>query len=47
MNNLESQGFVSDLYFYARDEKILQLLNLFVSNVVRIDKLVYNRKIDK
>ena len=40
-------GYTRGLYFYARDEKILQLLNLFVSSVVRIDKLVYNQKKDK
>lgn len=40
-------GFCKGLYFYARDEKILQLLNLFIGNVQRIDKLVYIAKTDK
>ena len=47
LQTIQRGGYTRGLYFYARDEKILQLLNLFVSNVVRIDKLVYNRKIDK
>jgi len=35
------------MYFYARDEKIVQLLNLFVTKLARIDKLVYDSNIDK
>lgn len=40
-------GYTNGLYFYARDIKILQLLNLFVSKITRIDKLVYAANIDK
>ena len=39
--------FVSDLYFYARDEKTLQLCSLMLSNVRRVDKLVVKSDIDK
>tara|TARA_B110000503_G_scaffold24189_1_gene38075 strand:- start:148 stop:735 length:588 start_codon:yes stop_codon:yes gene_type:complete len=47
LNTIEHSGYVRGLYFYARDEKIVQLLNLFVTKLARIDKLVYNTNIDK
>jgi len=47
MNNLESQGFVSYLYFYARDEKTVQLCSLMLSNIRRVDKLVVQPINDK
>lgn len=47
LETIERGNYTRGLYFHVRDEKILQLLNLFVSNVVRIDKLVYNEKKDK
>ena len=47
LETIERKGYVRGLYFYARDEKILQLLNLFVGKLARIDKLVYNTNIDK
>jgi len=47
LDTIEHSGYVRGMYFYARDEKILQLLNLFVSKLARIDKLVYNANIDK
>ena len=33
-------GYVSGMYFYARDDRTLQLCNLMLSNIRRIDKLV-------
>ena len=47
MENLSSRGYVSDLYFYARDEKTVQLCSLMLSNIRRIDKLVVKSDLDK
>lgn len=40
MRELEANGYVSGMYFYARDEKTLQLCSLMTTNIRRIDKLV-------
>lgn len=40
-------GYVNGMYFYARDERTLQLCNLMLSNIRRIDKLVVKQDIDK
>jgi len=37
---LRNSGYVNGMYFYARDERTLQLCNLMLSNIRRIDKLV-------
>jgi len=42
-----NSGWVSGCYFYARDDKTLQLLNLIINNIRRIDKLVVKPNIDK
>lgn len=47
MDNLERSGYVSDLYFYARDEKTLRLCELMLANIRRIDKLVVKSNLDK
>lgn len=47
MENLERDGYVNDMYFYARDEKTVQLCSLMLSNIRRIDKLVVKPKLDK
>jgi hypothetical protein len=47
LETIERSGYVRGMYFYARDEKIVQLLNLFVTKLARIDKLVYMSNIDK
>lgn len=47
LSTIARGGFTNGLYFYARDAKILQLLNLFLSRIVRIDKLVYKLDDDK
>lgn len=46
-HNLEHNSYVSDMYFYARDEKTLQLCSLMLSNIRRIDKLVVKSNLDK
>ena len=46
-HNLEHNSYVSDMYFYARDEKTLNLCELMLSNIRRIDKLVVKSNIDK
>ena len=47
LNTIEDNGYTTGLYFYVKNDKILQLLNLFVSKLSRIDKLVYKSNIDK
>ena len=46
-HNLEHNSYASDMYFYARDEKTLNLCELMLSNIRRIDKLVVKPNIDK
>mgnify|MGYP003628070100 FL=1 len=40
MRELQANGYVSGMYFYARDEKTLQLCSLMTTNIRRIDKLI-------
>lgn len=47
LKEIANKGYTKDFYIYVRDEKILQILNLFVSNMPRVDKLVYATKTDK
>jgi|TARA_B110000914_G_C15428046_1_gene429948 hypothetical protein len=47
LSAIESNGYIRGMYFYARDDKIIQLLSLFVGKLARIDKLVYNTTNDK
>lgn len=42
-----SKDYVENMYFYARDEKTLQLCSLMLDNIRRIDKLVVKQDIDK
>lgn len=44
---LYARGFVENMYFYARDEKTLQLCSLMLDNIRRVDKLVVKQNIDK
>lgn len=45
---VENGGYVSGFYFYIRDEKVLNLIQLLVGhNIRRVDKLVYKEDIDK
>lgn len=41
------QGYVDGMYFYARDDRTLQLCNLMLDNIRRIDRVVSKRNIDK
>lgn len=47
MEEMENRGYVNNMYFYARDKKVLQLCNLLLDNIRRIDKLVMKPNIDK
>jgi hypothetical protein len=40
-------GYVDGMYFYARDDKTIQLCNLMLNNIRRIDRIVSKRNIDK
>lgn len=40
-------GYINGMYFYARDERTLQLCSLMTSNIRRIDKLIVKQDIDK
>lgn len=42
-----NSGYVNGMYFYARDDRVIQLCNLMLSNIRRIDKLVVKQDIDK
>lgn len=44
---LEDRGFVDGMYFYARDDKTVQLCYLMLDNIRRIDKVLYKQDIDK
>jgi len=48
INNIRKGYFTSGLYFYVRDEKVLNLISMLVGhNIRRIDYLVYKKDIDK
>lgn len=47
LEELDNAGYVHNLYFYARDERVLQLCQLMLSNIRRIDKLVVKSDLDK
>lgn len=47
LEELKHNGYVSDLYFYARDEKTLQLCSLMLTNIRRIDKIIVKADLDK
>lgn len=45
---LEENSYVDGLYFYVRDEKVLQLIYLMCGdNIRKIEKLVWQHEIDK
>ena len=42
LSKIQQDGYVAGSYFYVRDEKVLNLINLFLSSpVMRVDKLVF------
>jgi len=45
---LHNSGYVNGLYFYVRDEKVLQLVSLICGdNMRKVEKLVWNQELDK
>ena len=40
LESCERKSYVDGFYFFVRDEKTLGLINLFLSNIRRIDKIV-------
>jgi len=48
LETIEAGGYLDGLYFYIRDEKVLNLISMLAgNNIRRIDKLVYKENIDK
>lgn len=48
LKEIETSGLANGLYFYVRDEKILNLVSIIIGhNIRRIDKLIYKENIDK
>lgn len=47
LGQLENNGYTKGLYFYVKNEKILDLLSLFVSKPQRIDRIIYESDMDK
>ena len=47
MREMDQDGYVNGMYFYARDEKTIQLCQLMLGNIRRIDKILYKQDIDK
>ena len=47
MEEIKNNGYVKGLYFYVRDEKILNLVNLMLGKSSRIDKIVCKQDLDK
>jgi len=47
MEEMRNNGYVNNMYFYARDDKVIQLCNMLLPNIRRIDKLVVKSNIDK
>ena len=47
LDQLENNGYTKGLYFYVKNEKILDLVSLFVSNPQRIDRIIYESDMDK
>lgn len=47
LNGMQTAGWVNGMYFYARDERVIQLCHLMLDNIRRIDKVIYRQDIDK
>lgn len=47
LKEMENEGWVSGMYFYARDDRVIQLCHLMLDNIRRIDKVIYKQDIDK
>lgn len=48
LRELHSHGYVSGYYFYIKNEKMLNLINIMIGdNIRRIDHIIYKGNIDK
>jgi hypothetical protein len=48
LEQIENHSYVNGFYFYIRDEKVLNLIQMLVGhNIRRVDKLIYKEDIDK
>lgn len=47
LQEIKHGRYVKGFYIYVKNEKILQLLSLFIGKIQRVDKLVYIPKTDK
>lgn len=47
LEEIKNNGYVKGLYFYVRDEKILNLVNLMLGKSCRVDKIVCKQDLDK
>jgi hypothetical protein len=47
LKEMENEGWVSGMYFYARDEKVIELCHIMLDNMRRVDKVIYKQDIDK
>ena len=48
LTSIQNRHYTQGLYFYVRNERFLQLLNLVMGNCVqRIDKVIYKQNLDK
>jgi hypothetical protein len=48
LNEIKNNGYTRGMYFYVRNQRVLNLLNLLIGeNIQRIDKVVYRLKSDK
>lgn len=44
---LHENGYVKDMYFYAKNDKTLQIVSLLYPNIRKIDKIINKADIDK
>lgn len=48
LEEIQKGGYTNGLYFYVRNERILNLIMIIIgNNISRIDKVVYKQKLDK
>lgn len=47
LEEVANNGYSKGLYFYVRDEKILNLVALMLGKTTRVDKIVYTQDLDK
>jgi len=48
LNLVETSSYVNGMYFYARDAKILQFINIIIGGAIRrVDKIINKTHIDK